>query len=128
MLEVEGYVLPRKYAQYLCRIGVCRDIFRFLKERPAKLTPPYLYANIRELSFDEEIYAGGYRKVVIDEEGNIRPDAFSWKVAEDTGDQTKENWNGNSESSSTNTVVKAGYRTTLRAFAISTACSASLRA
>lgn len=73
MLEVEGYVLPE---EGLKRINIIlifiRDIFRFFNATRRDAYPA-LYQVIRKLSFDEGLIKA--IEAVIDEEGNIRPDA-----------------------------------------------------
>ena len=73
MLEVEGYVLPEEGLRNIRGIlSITRDIFRFFK--PARRENyPALYAVIREVSFDEGLIDSIEK--VLDEEGNIRPDA-----------------------------------------------------
>ncbi len=73
MLKVEGYVLPIKGLQNLSLILLfTRDIFRFFNARRRE-TYPALYKVIREVSFNEDLIKA--IEGVIDEEGNIRPDA-----------------------------------------------------
>lgn len=73
MLEVEGYVLPEEGLRNIYAVlAFARDIFRFFKG-PRRATYPYLYANIRDVSFDEGLLEAIEK--VIDEDGNIRPDA-----------------------------------------------------
>ncbi|MEM8525277.1 MAG: endonuclease MutS2 [Bacteroidota bacterium] len=73
MLAVEGYVLPE---EGLKRINVVlrqmHDIFMFFY-LSRQNTYPFLYRIIRDYSFDESLMEGIEK--VIDEEGNIRPDA-----------------------------------------------------
>ncbi|KGE85663.1 MAG: endonuclease MutS2 [Phaeodactylibacter xiamenensis] len=73
MLKVEGYVLPIKGLQNLNLILLfTRDVFRFFNARRRE-TYPMLYKAIREVSFNEDLIKA--IEGVIDEEGNIRPDA-----------------------------------------------------
>jgi DNA mismatch repair protein MutS2 len=73
MLKVEGYVLPIKGLQNLSLILLfTRDVFRFFNARRRE-TYPTLYKVIREVSFNEDLIKA--IEGVIDEEGNIRPDA-----------------------------------------------------
>lgn len=73
MLKVEGYVLPIKGLQNLNLILLfTRDVFRFFNARRRE-TYPALYKVIREVSFNEDLIKA--IEGVIDEEGNIRPDA-----------------------------------------------------
>jgi DNA mismatch repair protein MutS2 len=73
MLKVEGYVLPIKGLQNLNLILLfTRDVFRFFNARRRE-TYPTLYKVIREVSFNEDLIKA--IEGVIDEEGNIRPDA-----------------------------------------------------
>ncbi len=73
MLEVEGYVLPEEGLRGIHAVlAFTRAIFRFFKGARRE-TYPTLYANIREVSFDEGLIDAIEK--VIDEEGNIRPDA-----------------------------------------------------
>ncbi|MEL6943421.1 MAG: endonuclease MutS2, partial [Bacteroidota bacterium] len=73
MLSLEGYVLPE---EGLKRINIVlrqmHDIFMFFYLSRQK-TYPSLYRIIRDYSFDESLMEGIEK--VIDEEGNIRPDA-----------------------------------------------------
>ncbi|MCB9265537.1 MAG: endonuclease MutS2 [Lewinellaceae bacterium] len=73
MLEVEGYVLPEEGLRNIRSVLVfARNIFKFFKGGRRE-TYPALYANIRELSFDDALIEAIEK--VVDEEGNIRPDA-----------------------------------------------------
>ncbi|WP_282780061.1 endonuclease MutS2 [Phaeodactylibacter xiamenensis] len=73
MLKVEGYVLAVKGLQNLNLILLfTRDVFRFFNARRRE-TYPMLYKAIREVSFNEDLIKA--IEGVIDEEGNIRPDA-----------------------------------------------------
>jgi len=73
MLKVEGYVLPIRGLQNLNLILLfTRDVFRFFNARRRE-TYPTLYKVIREVSFNEDLIKA--IEGVIDEEGNIRPDA-----------------------------------------------------
>ncbi|MBV6655824.1 MAG: endonuclease MutS2 [Mameliella sp.] len=73
MLKVEGYVLPIKGLQHLNLILLfTRDVFRFFNARRRE-TYPSLYKVIREVTFNEELNKS--IESVIDEEGNIRPNA-----------------------------------------------------
>jgi DNA mismatch repair protein MutS2 len=73
MLEVADYVLPE---ESLKRINIVlrfvRDIFRFFNPGRQEAYPT-LYEIIRHVSFDDELIQDIEK--VIDEEGNIRPDA-----------------------------------------------------
>ncbi len=73
MLSIEGYVLPEEGLQKLnVLLLFVRDIFRFfnIDRREAY---PNLYNIIRPIEFNEDLLKEIER--VIDEEGNIRPDA-----------------------------------------------------
>ena len=73
MLEVEGYVLPEEGMRSIKAVlNFTHNIFRFFRGARRE-TYPTLYANIREVSFDESLIEAIGK--VIDEEGNIRPDA-----------------------------------------------------
>lgn len=73
MLKAEGYVLAVKGLQNLNLILLfTRDVFRFFNARRRE-TYPMLYKAIREVSFNEDLIKA--IEGVIDEEGNIRPDA-----------------------------------------------------
>ena len=73
MLEVEGYVLPEEGMRSIKAVlNFTHNIFRFFRGARRE-TYPALYANIREVSFDESLIEAIGK--VIDEEGNIRPDA-----------------------------------------------------
>jgi DNA mismatch repair protein MutS2 len=73
MLEVEGYVLPEEGLR-LINIQLCnvRDIFLFFYTSRRE-TYPALYDIIRRISFEDSLVDAIGK--VIDEEGNIRPDA-----------------------------------------------------
>ncbi|MCB0593496.1 MAG: endonuclease MutS2 [Lewinellaceae bacterium] len=74
MLEVEGYVLAEEGLRSIRGVlAFTRDIFRFFKGASRRETYPSLFANIREISFDEALIEAIEK--VVDEEGNIRPDA-----------------------------------------------------
>lgn len=73
MLEVEGYVLPEEGLRNIRNVLVfTHRIFRFFKGARRE-TYPALYENIRELSFDKALIEAIEK--VVDEDGNIRPDA-----------------------------------------------------
>ncbi|MCB0579570.1 MAG: endonuclease MutS2 [Phaeodactylibacter sp.] len=73
MLEVEGYVLPEEGLRNIRNVLVfTHRIFRFFKGARRE-TYPALYENIRELSFDKALIESIEK--VVDEDGNIRPDA-----------------------------------------------------
>ncbi|MEQ8703227.1 MAG: endonuclease MutS2 [Phaeodactylibacter sp.] len=73
MLKVEGYVLPVKGLQNLNLILLFTgDVFRFFNARRRE-TYPTLYKVIRDVSFNEDLIKA--IEGVIDEDGNIRPDA-----------------------------------------------------
>lgn len=73
MLEVEGYVLSEESLRHLNTILLyTRDIFRFFKPKRQELYPN-LFRIIREVTFNEDLIQE--IEAVIDEEGNIRPDA-----------------------------------------------------
>ncbi|MCO6490650.1 MAG: endonuclease MutS2 [Phaeodactylibacter sp.] len=73
MLEVEGYVLPEEGLRNIRNVLVfTHRIFRFFKGARRE-TYPALYENIRELSFDKTLIEAIEK--VVDEDGNIRPDA-----------------------------------------------------
>jgi DNA mismatch repair protein MutS2 len=90
MLEVEGYVLPE---EGLKRINIIllfiRDIFRFFNAHRRE-TYPTLYKIIRKLSFEEGLIQA--IESVIDEEGNILPDASPelLKIRKQIGSKQKE--------------------------------------
>jgi DNA mismatch repair protein MutS2 len=90
MLEVEGYVLPE---EGLRRINIIllfiRGIFRFFNAT-RRDTYPALYQIIRKLSFDEGLIKA--IESVIDEDGNIRPDASPelQKIRKRIGSKQKE--------------------------------------
>ncbi|NJN35597.1 MAG: hypothetical protein HC817_16380 [Saprospiraceae bacterium] len=72
-LHIEGYVLSVESLQRINRILlIFRDIHRFFSNI-RKEVYPNLYAIIRETAYDEDISRQIIR--VIDEEGNIKPDA-----------------------------------------------------
>ncbi len=73
MLSVEDYVLPIEGMQRINLILVLiRDIKRFFNKSRVP-TYPNLYEIVRKIDFDEELIKA--IEAVIDEEGNIRPDA-----------------------------------------------------
>jgi DNA mismatch repair protein MutS2 len=73
MLEVEGYVLPEDGLRHLNTILILsRDIFRFFKAKRRELYPN-IYRIVRDITFNEELIQE--IEAVIDEEGNIKPDA-----------------------------------------------------
>ncbi len=73
MLDIEGYVLPEEGLRQINRLLVyTRRIFQFFGGS-RRQTYPTLYSIIRELEFNPELSKEIER--VIDEEGNIRPDA-----------------------------------------------------
>ena len=73
MLEIAGYVLPEEGLQRINTILLLtRDIFSFFKPEKRDLYP-HLYQIIQSVTFDESLIQEIER--VIDEEGNIRPDA-----------------------------------------------------
>lgn len=90
MLKVEGYVLPVKGLQNLNLVLLfTRDIFRFFNARRRE-TYPTLYKVIREVSFNEDLIKA--IEGVIDEEGNIRPDASAelMRIRRQLGSKQKE--------------------------------------
>jgi len=90
MLEVEGYVLPEDGLQRINIILIfMRKIFRFFNATRRE-TYPALYEVIRDLSFEEELIKA--IEAVIDEEGNIRPDASPqlMKIRRQLGSKQKE--------------------------------------
>lgn len=73
MLKVEGYVLAVEGLRNLSKILLfTRDIFRFFNPRRRE-SYPRLYRILRDISFNEALNKA--IEAVIDEEGNIRPDA-----------------------------------------------------
>lgn len=73
MLEIDGYVLAEEGLRRLnILLLFTRDIFKFFNPG-RQLNYPYLYAIIRQVVFNEELIREIER--VIDEEGNIKPDA-----------------------------------------------------
>ncbi len=73
MLEIDGYVLAEEGLRRLnILLLFTRDIFKFFNPG-RQLTYPYLYAIIRQVVFNEDLIREIER--VIDEEGNIKPDA-----------------------------------------------------
>ncbi|MCB0644252.1 MAG: endonuclease MutS2, partial [Phaeodactylibacter sp.] len=73
MLEVEGYVLPEEGLQRLnVQLLMVKAIFVFFSPERQQVYPA-LYQLIRPIEFDETLQAAIDR--VIDEEGQIRPDA-----------------------------------------------------
>lgn len=73
MLEVEGFVLPVESLQRLnVQLLLVRDIFKFFNS-DRKQTYPVLYDIIRPIQFDEDLSKA--IEQVIDENGEIRPDA-----------------------------------------------------
>ncbi|HMQ45940.1 MAG TPA: endonuclease MutS2 [Saprospiraceae bacterium] len=73
MLELEGYVLPEEGLRRINLILLfTRDIFKFFSAKNRELYP-HLYNIIRILSFDDTLIAAIEK--VIDENGDIRPDA-----------------------------------------------------
>lgn len=73
MLKVEGYVLAVNGLQNLNHILLfTRDIFRFFNARRRE-TYPALYKVVRDVTFNEDLIKA--IEGVIDEEGDIRPDA-----------------------------------------------------
>ncbi len=73
MLRVEGYVLAVEGLRSINTILLqARDIFRFFNARRREAYPN-MYRILRDLSFNDELNKA--IEAVIDEEGNIRPDA-----------------------------------------------------
>ncbi len=73
MLDIEGYVLPVEGLQRInITLQIIRKIFKyFIKKRQEDY--PVLYGIVQKLDFDEELSKAIEK--VIDEDGNIRPDA-----------------------------------------------------
>jgi DNA mismatch repair protein MutS2 len=75
MLEIEGFVLPEEGLQKLnILLLFVRDIFKFFNA-DRKEVYPTLYDVIRPIHFNEDLLKAIEK--VIDEDGNIRPDASS---------------------------------------------------
>lgn len=73
MLEIEGYVLPEEGLQKINVLLIfIRKIFKFFNPG-RQLAYPALYELVRHIIFNEDLSKEIER--VIDEEGNIRPDA-----------------------------------------------------
>ncbi|HKK77921.1 MAG TPA: endonuclease MutS2 [Saprospiraceae bacterium] len=73
MLDISGYVLAEEGLQRINTILIqTRDIFSFFKPEKRELYP-HLYQIIQSVTFDESLIKEIEK--VIDEEGNIRPDA-----------------------------------------------------
>ncbi|MCB0638394.1 MAG: endonuclease MutS2, partial [Lewinella sp.] len=73
MLEIEGFVLPEEGLRKLnVLLLFVRDMFRFFTSDRQEVYP-YLYSIVRPIEFNEELLQEIER--VIDEEGNIKPDA-----------------------------------------------------
>ncbi|MCB0609674.1 MAG: Smr/MutS family protein [Lewinellaceae bacterium] len=73
MLEIEGYVLPVEGLQRINNtLQIISRIFKYFN-RKRQEDYPVLYAIVQKLEFDEELSKAIEK--VIDEEGNIRPDA-----------------------------------------------------
>ncbi len=74
-LAVEGYVLPQEGLFAISiQLRIVRDIFRFFQtKKDAKELFPTLYSVIKDHSYDDSLLNDLSK--IIDEEGNIRPDA-----------------------------------------------------
>lgn len=77
MLGIEGYVLPEEGLRGLAiNLRIIRDVFRFFATNKDALDHyPAIYEFVKEIKFDEALLAVIDR--VIDNEGNVRPDASS---------------------------------------------------
>ncbi len=74
MLSIEDYVLPIEGLQRINNILISiQAIFKFFKNSSRKETYPSLHDIIRDVVFDPELISTIEK--VIDEEGNIKPDA-----------------------------------------------------
>ena len=88
MLEVEGYVLPvdglQKINLILC---ILRDILKFFNAADRQEVYPDLYRIVQSITFDGELIFAIEK--IIDEEGNIKPDASEQLLRIHTRTQSK---------------------------------------